>query len=63
MIETMDKQRVELEIKMREFDLSYETDLRFSSPKLDVYLCDDGVSFPLLEFGLEAVLDPSLVTL
>jgi len=63
MIETIDKQRVELEIKMREFNLSHETDLRFRSPKLDVCLCDDGVSFPPLESGLEAILDPSLVTL
>jgi len=56
MIETMDKQRAELQIKMREFDLSPETDLRFSSPKLDVYLCDDGVSFPPLDTGLEVYL-------
>jgi len=48
---------------MREFDLSHETDLRFSSPKLDVCLCDDGVSFSRLESGLEVVLDPSLITL
>jgi len=47
---------------MREYDLSYETDLRFSSPKFDVYLCDDGVSFTPLEFGLEVVLDPYLTT-
>jgi len=48
---------------MREFDLSHETDLRFSSPKLDVCLCDDGASFTSLESGLEAVLDPFLATL
>ena len=36
MMETIDKQRVELDIKMMKFDLSHETDLRFSSPKLDV---------------------------
>jgi len=48
---------------MREFDLSHQTNLRFSSPKLDVCLCDDGASFPPLESGLEAALDPSLVTL
>ena len=48
---------------MREFDLSCKTNLRFSSPKLNVCLCDDGVSFPPLESGLEAVLDPSLPTL
>jgi len=63
MIETINKQRVELEIKIREFDLSYETDPRFSSPKLDVCLCDDGVSFPPLESRLEAVLDPPLAAL
>ena len=48
---------------MREFDLSCKIDLRFSFPKLDVRLCDDGVSFPPLESGLEAVLDPPLATL
>ena len=63
MIQTMDKQRVEFEIKTREFDLSHETDLRFSSPKLDVCLCDDGASFPPLESGLDAIFDPSLVSL
>jgi len=63
MIETINKQRVELEIKMREFDLSYETDPRFSSRKLDVCLCDDSVSFPPLESGLEAVLNPPLAAL
>jgi len=55
-IETIDKQRVELKFKMREFDLSCKTDLRFSFPKLDVCLCDNGVSFPPLESRLEAVL-------
>jgi len=63
MIETMDKQQVEFELKMREFDLSHETDLRISSPRPDVCLCDDGASFPPLESGLEAVIDPSLCTL
>jgi len=63
MIETIDKQRVELEVKMREFDLSHQIDLKFSSPKLDVCLCDDGLSFSPLESGLEAVLDPFLTTL
>jgi len=63
MIETMSQQQVEFEIKMREFDLSHETDLRFSAPKLDVCLCDDGASFPALESELEVVLDPSLATL
>ena len=52
MIKTMNKQRVEFEIKMREFDLSHEIDLRFSSPKLDVCLCDDGASLSPLESGL-----------
>ena len=51
---------------MREYELSHEIHRRFSSPKLDVYLCDDGASFPSLEFKLEVVLDhrltiPSLV--
>ena len=63
MIETIDKQRVELEIKMRGFDLPHETNLKFSSPKLDVCLCDDGVSFPPLESGLEPILDPPFATL
>ena len=55
--------RQEFEFKMREFDLSHETNLKFSSPKLDVCLCDDGAFFAPLESGLEAVLDPSLATL
>jgi len=63
MIETTDKQRVEFEIKMRDFDLSHDTDLRFSSPKLEFCLCDDSVSFPPLESELEVVLDPPLATL
>ena len=33
-----------------------------SSPSLDVYLYDNGVSFPPLEFGLETVLDPPMTT-
>jgi len=36
MIETMNKQQVEFANKMREYDLSHETNLRFSSPRLDV---------------------------
>ena len=36
--------------------MSHKSDLRYSSPKLDVYLCDGG-SFPPPESGLEAVLD------
>jgi len=62
MIETMNKQQAEFENKMRECNLSHETDLRFSSPKLDVCLCDDDASSTPLEFGLEAVVDPSLTT-
>ena len=46
MIETMNEQQVELANYMWEYDLSYETDLRFNSPKIDVNLCDDGTSFP-----------------
>ena len=60
MIETMNKQQVKFENKIREFDLSHKTDLRFSSPKLDVCLC--GASFSPLESELEVVLDPSLLT-
>ena len=40
----------------------HETDLRFSSPKLDACLCDAGASFSLLEFELEVVLDPPSLT-
>ena len=63
MIETINKQQAEFENKMREFDLSHKTDFRFSGPKLDVCLCDDGVSVPPLGSGLEAVLDSSFTTL
>jgi len=49
-----------LKNKIQEFDLSHKTDLRSSSLKHDVCLCDDGASFTPLESGLEAVLDPSL---
>jgi len=62
MIETMNKQQAEFDSRMRKFDLPHETNLRFSSLKLDVCLCDDGASFPPLESRLEAVLDPSLTT-
>ena len=48
---------------MQEYDLSRETDLRFSSARLDVNFCDDGASFPPLEFRLEEVLDPPPTTL
>jgi len=52
--------------KVREYDLSYETNLRFSSHRLDVYFHHDSASFSPPEFRLEAVLDrpltiPSLV--
>jgi len=63
MTETMYKQQIMFANKMRDYDRSYETDLRFSSPKLDVNLYDNGVSFPPLESGLEEVLDPPLTTL
>ena len=36
---------------------------RFSSARLDVNFCDDGVSFPPLESELEKVIDPPLTTL
>jgi len=58
MIETM--KQVEFTNKMREYDLSHETDLRFTSLELDVCLCDNGASFPPLESGLEVVFDPLL---
>ena len=63
MIETIDEQHTMLVNSMRESDLSHETDLRLSSPRLDVNLCDDGESFPPLESGLEEVLDPPPTTL
>jgi len=62
MIETINKQQVEFANKMREYDLSHKTDLRFSSSKVDVYLCDVGASFSPLESRLEVVLDPLLST-
>jgi len=63
MKETMNEQQVEFANKMREYDLSYETDLRFSSFKLDVCLCDDGVSFPPLESEPEVLLNSPLTNL
>ena len=63
MIETMTEQRIEFANNMREHELSPETDLRFSSPSLDVNLCDDGASFLSLESGLKEVFDPPLTTL
>jgi len=38
MIEAINKQQAEFDSKMQEYDLSHETDLRFTSPKLDVFL-------------------------
>jgi len=66
MIGTMNNQQVQFANTMQEFALSYETDLRFSSTRLDVYLCHDGVSYPPLESGLDEKFDhpltpPSLV--
>jgi len=63
MIEKINEHQIEFVNKMREYDLSHETDLRFSSLRLDVNFCDDGVSFPPLESGLKEVLDPPLTTL
>jgi len=62
MIETMDKQQANFANKMREYDLSHETDLRFSSPKVDVCLYDNDAPFSPLESKLEAVLGPPLTT-
>ena len=63
MIETINEQHIEIVNKMREYDLSHETNFRFSSPRLDVHFCDDGTSFPPLNSELKASLDPSLTTL
>jgi len=63
MIDTMNEQQIKFANKMRKYDLSHETDLRFSSPRLDVNMCDDGMSFSPLESGLEEALDPPLTTL
>ena len=62
MIETINEQHIEIVNRMWEYDLSRETDLRFSYAKLDVNFCDDGASFPPLESRLEAVCDPFLAT-
>jgi len=48
---------------MHECDPSHETDLTFSSSKLDVHSCDDGASFLNLQSGVEEVLGPFLTTL
>ena len=62
MTETIDEQHIKIVNSMREYDLSRETDLRFSSTRLDVNFCDDGDRFPPLESGLEEVLDPPPTT-
>jgi len=54
MIETMNKQQVEFANKMREYDLSHEINLRFSSTRLHVHLCDEDASYPPLECRLRA---------
>ena len=56
----IDEQNAKFENSLREYDLSHEADLRFSSARLDVNMCDDGMSFPPPESGLEEVLDPPL---
>jgi len=62
MIEAINEQHIQIVNRMWEYDLSRETDLRFSSARLDVSFCDDGTSFPPLKSGLEGVLDPSPTT-
>jgi len=63
MIETINEQHIAIAYRMREYDLSRETDLSFNSTRLDVDFCDDGVSSLLLESRLEEVLDPPPTTL
>ena len=63
MIETINKQQIEFANKMWEYDLSPKTDLSSSAPRLDVNLCDDGASFPTLEFELREVICPPLIVL
>jgi len=46
-IEIINEQHIEIVNRIREYDLLRETDLRFSSARLDVNFCDDGASFPL----------------
>ena len=58
MIEIMNEQQMKFANKMWEYDLSHETNLRFSSPRLDVGWCDDGASFPHVESILEELLYP-----
>ena len=40
MIETINEQQIKFVNKMQEYDLSHETDLRFSSSRLDVNFYD-----------------------
>ena len=40
MIKTINEQQVEVTSYIPEYNLSHETDLKFSFPKLDVNLCD-----------------------
>jgi len=63
MIDIMNGQQIDFANFMREHDLSYETNLTFSSFIPSVNLCDDEASFLVLESGLEEVLDPYLTTL
>ena len=56
MIEKINDQQIELANCIWEYDLSHEIDLGFSLPKFEINLCDDGVSFFTLEFGLEKYL-------
>jgi len=63
MIETIDEKHIKIVNSMREYDLSRETDLRFSPTRLDVNFYNDGESFPPLVSGLEEVLDPPPTTL
>jgi len=62
-METTNEQQISFANKIREYNLSHESDLRFSSSRLDVNLCDNGGSFPPLEFGLGEILDPPLTIL
>ena len=63
MIETINGQHIAIANRMWEYDLSHETDLRFSSTRLAVDFCDDDVSSLLLESRLEEVFDPPPTTL
>jgi len=58
MIEEINKQQLEFATKTMEYNLTHETDLRFSSPKLNVCLYDNGVPFSPLESRIQAILDP-----